>query len=132
MQTTTLTDSGSPINTVTAEQWKKIQENGKEVVIAFGAKTLTTTEINYPQTQREAYAAVWAVERYYFYLYGIKFTLRTDYRALSFIFKKDVQNKRAISRAESWALRLQSFDFDIESIRGIDNIADSFSRLAMS
>lgn len=110
----------------------QIRPDGKEVIIAFGAKTLTETERRYPQTQREAYAAVWAVERYYFYLYGTKFTLKTDYRALSFIYKKDVQNKRAISRAESWALRLQCFDFDIVSIRGVDNIADSFSRLAVN
>lgn len=107
------------------------KRDNEEIVIAHAAKSLTDTEKRYPQTQREAYAAVWGVERFYFYLYGRKFTLRTDYRALQFIFKKEIPtNKRACSRAESWALRLQAYSFDVEYIKGEKNIADSFSRLA--
>jgi transposase InsO family protein len=106
------------------------RSEGTSRIIEFAAKTLTATERKYPQAQREALAAVWAVERFYYYLSGIKFTLYTDYRALQFIFKGAFRiNKRAISRAESWALRLQHFNFDIKYIPGKDNIADPLSRL---
>lgn len=107
-------------------------QNDELVVISHAAKSLTDTEKRYPQTQREALAAVWGVERYYFYLFGKHFKLVTDYRAMKFIFNNEIPtNKRACSRAESWALRLQPYQFDIEYIEGHKNIADSFSRLAV-
>ena len=93
-----------------------VQKFGKICrVVEFAAKTLSVTERKYPQAQREALAAVWAVERFHYYLAGLKFTLYSDYRALQFIFKGAFRiNKRAKSRAESWALRLQHYDFDIK------------------
>lgn len=42
-------------------------------------------------------------------------------------FRED--SKRALTRADGWALRLIPYDNDIEYIRGLDNIADPSSRL---
>ena len=108
-----------------------VQENEKGArIICFASKTLTATEKAYPQVQKEALGIVWAVERLYFYLMGREFTIRTDARGLSFIFDSDKTScKRALNRADGWALRLSCYNYKIEWITGKENLADPSSRL---
>ncbi|XP_055633584.1 uncharacterized protein K02A2.6-like [Toxorhynchites rutilus septentrionalis] len=102
----------------------------KPRIISFASKGLTKTEKVYPQTQREALAVVWAVEKFYSYLFGIHFTVLTDHKTLEYIFGgKHQEGKRACSRAEAWALRLQPYDFKVVHVPGSHNISDIFSRL---
>lgn len=110
---------------------KKPNPNETWHAIEYASKTLTAAEAKYSQTQREALAIVWGVERYHFYLLGQPFTVFGDHKAHDFIFNgKYRDSARAINRAEGWALRLTPYDFKHKFIRGEDNIADSFSRLA--
>lgn len=103
---------------------------GVERIISFASKALTKTEKAYAQTQREALGIVWGVEHFYFYLLGRRFVIRTDAQGVACIFRQAKnQAKRAISRAESWALRLSPYDFTVEFIKGEVNIADPSSRL---
>lgn len=99
-------------------------------VISFASKALTTTEKKYPQNQREALAAVWAVEHFAYFLLGRPFTLRTDAQGFTFILNRlREDSKRALNRADGWALRLSPYNFDVEYVRGRENIADPSSRL---
>ncbi|XP_055589043.1 uncharacterized protein K02A2.6-like [Uranotaenia lowii] len=99
-------------------------------IISFGSKSLTETEKKYAQNQREALATVWAVEHFSFFLRGRHFTLRTDAQGVTFILNRSRENsKRALTRADGWALRLSPYNYDVEYIRGNDNIADPSSRL---
>ncbi|XP_055634095.1 uncharacterized protein K02A2.6-like [Toxorhynchites rutilus septentrionalis] len=102
---------------------------GEERVISFASKSLTETEKRYCQTEKEALALVWAVEKFQFYLLGKKFNLVTDCKALSFLFSP---KSRPCSRIERWVLRLQCFDYDIVHIRGDQTAADALSRLSIS
>jgi RNase H-like domain found in reverse transcriptase len=105
----------------------------KPRTICFVSKALTKTEKNYQQVQREALAIVWSVERLFYYLLGRRFTIRTDARGLAFIFNKDkVSCTRVLNRAEVWALRLSTYDYVIEWIKGSENIAYPPSRLCAS
>lgn len=105
-------------------------DDGSKRIISFASKSLTSTEKKYAQNQREALGAVWAVEYFSFFLLGRRFTLRTDARGVSFILNRTREDsKRALTRADGWALRLSPYNYEVEYIRGRDNIADPSSRL---
>lgn len=128
---TWLYTDASPVGlgAVLVQEGKK--ENGERVMrpIAFASKALTMTEAKYPQTQREALAVVWGVEKFHFYLIGRSFNLVVDHQPLAFIFDGGKQtDKRATTRAESYALRLSTYRFVTHVVRSEENIADYLSR----
>ncbi|XP_062556782.1 uncharacterized protein K02A2.6-like [Armigeres subalbatus] len=109
-----------------------VQESPRQAprVISFASKALTPTERRYAQNQREALGAVWAVEHFSYFLLGRNFTLRTDAQGIAFILNRSrEESKRALTRADGWALRLSPYNYNVEFIRGVDNIADTSSRL---
>lgn len=99
----------------------------KKRIIMFVSKTLSQAERRYCQTEREALAIVWSIERFHFYLFGRKFTLFTDHKPLTFMFQP---LSKPCARIERWVLRLQQYDFVVVYKSGKENIADSFSRLS--
>ncbi|MCP4978636.1 MAG: hypothetical protein GY931_21015, partial [Maribacter sp.] len=52
--------------------------DGTDRPIAFASKTLSSAERNYPAPERETLECVWAMEHFNHFLFGRKFTLRTD------------------------------------------------------
>ena len=56
--------------------------DGKERVIAYASKTLTKAERRYCVTRKELYALMHFVKYFRHYLYGKKFTIRTDHGSL--------------------------------------------------
>lgn len=103
-------------------------KNGEPRVISFAAKSLTETERRYCQTEKEALALVWAVEKFQTYLMGINFELETDHKPLESIF---APKSRPSARIERWVLRLQAFRFKVVYRKGSANLADSLSRLVV-
>lgn len=105
-----------------------IQKNAKgdSRVICNASKSLTETERRYCQTEKEALALVWSVERFRMYLYGREFDLITDCKVLEFLF---TPRSKPCARIERWVLRLQAFDYQVVHVPGQQNIADVFSRL---
>lgn len=102
----------------------------RDRVIACASKTLVETERRYPQTHKEALAAVWGAEKFHYYLHGREFELYTDHEPLLFIFDRtQVSDKRSLNRAEGWALRLSTFNFKMKYVPTKHNIADPLSRM---
>ncbi|XP_061506861.1 uncharacterized protein K02A2.6-like [Anopheles gambiae] len=102
-------------------------QNEQPKVIAYASKSLTSTEQRYAQTEKEALALVWAVERFQIYLFGIRFELETDHKPLEAIFSP---TSSPCLRIERWVLRLQAFSYDVIYRKGKTNIADPLSRLS--
>ncbi|XP_055585288.1 uncharacterized protein K02A2.6-like [Uranotaenia lowii] len=98
-------------------------------VISFASKSLTETERRYCQTEKEALAIVWCVERFQHYLLGKVFEIFTDCKALSFLF---TPRSKPCARIERWVLRLQAFNYSIVHVPGASNLADVFSRLSVT
>lgn len=101
--------------------------DGSPRLISYASKSLSETEKRYCQTEKEALALVWAVERFAVYLIGRRFELETDHKPLEAIF---APASKPCARIERWVLRLQSFRFVVKYRKGSSNIADPFSRLA--
>lgn len=95
-------------------------------VISYASKSLTSTEKRYAQTEKEALALVWAVERFHYYLFGREFDLITDHKPLEIIFGT---RSKPCARIERWVLRLQSYKYKVIYQSGKSNIADPLSRL---
>ncbi|XP_028164488.1 uncharacterized protein K02A2.6-like isoform X2 [Ostrinia furnacalis] len=104
--------------------------DGRERVVAYASRALTPAELNYSQIHKEALAIVFAVKKFHQYLYGRKFTLRTDHKPLVSIFGPNlgIPNMTA-SRLQRWAIILSAYDFSIEYIKSEENTADALSRL---
>ena len=95
-------------------------------VVAYASRSLSDVETRYSQTEKEALAIVWAIERLHLYLFGKRFTLITDCKPIQLIFGNP--KSRPPARIERWNLRLQCYDFDIIHIEGNHNPSDFLSR----
>lgn len=97
-----------------------------ELPVAFASKSFTQGERNKPIIEKELTAIHWAVEHFRSYLYGRRFTVRTDHRPLVFLFNM----KKPTSKLTRMRLDLEEFDFDIEFLAGKANVcADALSRI---
>lgn len=103
-------------------------KNGSKRIISFASKALTDTERKYFQTEKEALALVWAVDRFQLYLLGKRFNLVTDCKPLHFLFK---ERAKPCARIERWVLRLQSYSYDVLYQPGSGNLADALSRMSV-
>ena len=89
-----------------------LEQNGKPVTCI--SRKLSASELHYSQTQKEALAVHWAVQRLHKFLFGIHFQIITDHRALEFIFNPDSShNKATSSMLQRWALELTGYQYTI-------------------
>ncbi len=102
-----------------------LMQNGHPIM--YASRSLTNTEANFAQIEKELLAVVFGAERFESNLYGRKFIVESDHKPLKVIMKKNVLS--APKRLQRMILRLQRFDFDIAYKQGSEMfLADMLSR----
>lgn len=79
--------------------------------VAYASKSLTTTQQNYAQIEKETLAILYGCERFHSYLFGKKFIVESDHLPLQSIFKKPLDKVPA--RLQRMIIRLQQYDFTV-------------------
>ena len=102
-------------------------DEGHEHPVAYFSSSLKPNETHYAITELECLAVVKAVSTFRPYLLGRRFTIVTDHAALTWLMKtKELTN----DRLTRWALKLQSFDFEVIYRRGDQHVnVDALSRV---
>nr|XP_054917172.1 uncharacterized protein K02A2.6-like [Dermacentor andersoni]XP_054921513.1 uncharacterized protein K02A2.6-like isoform X1 [Dermacentor andersoni] len=97
--------------------------------VAFASRTLSVAERKYSVGEREALACLFACEKWHVYLWGRRFTLRTDHQAVVALLSAGDSGRRPL-RISRWSARLLYYNFQIEYCKGSENlVADALSRL---
>lgn len=78
--------------------------------VAFASRSLTPTEQKYAQIEKEMLAIVFAIQKFHFFIYGLKIKVNSDHKPLETIIKKDL----ATISPRLQRMRLKLLDYDLE------------------
>ncbi|XP_064100772.1 uncharacterized protein K02A2.6-like [Macrobrachium nipponense] len=105
-------------------------EDGSLKPVSYASRTLTRSEKNYSQTEKEGLSVIWAVNKFHKYLYGRKFEIWTDHKPLlGLLGEGKAVPHIASGRIIRWSLVLSGYDHKLKYKPGckIPN-ADCLSR----
>lgn len=98
--------------------------------IGYASKSLTDSEINYAQIEKELYAILFGCKRFHQYAYGRHIIVESDHKPLESILRKPLT--AAPPRLQRMILQLQRYDFTITHKPGKDiPLADALSRKSL-
>jgi hypothetical protein len=104
---------------------EQLDDNNQRRPVAYASRTLNDAERNYSTIEKELLAIVWSVKHFRPYLYGRKFSIRTDHQPLKWLMNL----KDPASRLMRWRIKLEEYNYEIDYVKGTSNaVADALSR----
>ena len=96
--------------------------------VRFVSKSLTKTEMDYSNIERDLLSVLFACEKLHIYIFGHTVNVHTDHKPLEAIFQKPIS--LAPARLQRMLLRLRMYDLQVKYV-GAKNVflADTLSRL---
>jgi hypothetical protein len=93
--------------------------------LAYGSRNLRGLELIYTIYNKEMLAIMHALAKFRQYLVGARFVVRSDHNNLKYFLEQKDLNERE----QKWVSKIQAYDFDIEFVKGKNNVvADALSR----
>ena len=101
---------------------------GSERVLGYASHRWYRADVRRLPTEREMMAVLWAVDHFITYVWGRRFTLITEFSALTWLFRG-----RDLSSKHMWTLRLTEYDMEEQWWPGTRHqLPDASSRLPRS
>jgi len=104
----------------------QMHEGKTEKPIAFASQKLSGSQLSWPIIEKEAYAIIWALNRFRDIIFGAHVTIFCDHNPLQYIRECAPKSSKLLR----WSLSLQEFDVEIKYTKGAENVvADYLSRM---
>jgi hypothetical protein len=101
-------------------------ELGNEHPVAYGSQKLTDSQVRWSTIEKEAYAVVWALQRFDTLLFGADIEIYSDHNPLAYL----TNNVSKSAKLTRWSLALQRYRCKLKHRSGKANAnADMLSRI---
>jgi hypothetical protein len=101
-------------------------DDGEDRPIAFASLKLSCTQQRWGTVEREAFAAIWSLQKFKQWIFGSEVTLYSDHNPLTFLTESSPKS----SKLMRWSLALQEFNVKFKYKPGRENLAaDCLSRI---
>ena len=117
------------IGVVLAHRWP----DGSEHPVAFASRSLTKSEKNYSQLEKEGLSCVFGVTKFHSYLFGHPFDLVTDHKPLlALLNEHKPTSPQASARVRRWSLLLSAYEYTMKfRCTSEHSNADALSRVPL-
>jgi len=106
----------------------QVSEEGERPV-AFASCKLNNTQERWATIHKEAYAALWALQKFKHWIFGKNVIVYSDHNPITFLTEAAPKSAKLMR----WALAIQEFDVTFRYRKGSTNVvADCLSREVLS